>query len=531
MPDASTMLPQLIGRRAAEDPDRVFIEEVDGGALTYGELHTSALRWAGAYRRAGVRHGDRVLTMLPLNLVFYCSTIGLAWVGGIEAPINTDYRGPLLLHAVRTAEPTVIVTHADNLPHLTALAEELGELDPLIVVLGATDAPAVPGGRVVTVDDFLDGAEPPADLEGPQPWDVASIMYTSGTTGPSKGVLMPWGQLYQIATKPYPFDDFTPDDAYYLPSVTYHMSAKGCAFTMALVNGRLVIRERFSLRGFFPEVEKYRCTIANMIGAAAQVLHSAAQGPDDASTPLRYVMMSPVLGDVERFMSRFGLTVTTAYGMTETGPVIRSAAGTVSDRTYRTCGQLTPGYEVKVVDDHDREVAPGQTGELIVRAHEPWVLNLGYFGMPAESMTAWRNGWFHTGDGFTLDEEGNFYFVDRLKDSIRRRGENISSFEVEAMVNSHADVMESAAVAVPSELGEDDVKIVVVRQEGSGLTEPVLIAHCAELMPRFMVPRYVEFVERLPKTPTARTQKATLRAEGITPGTWCRDQHEAGARV
>ena len=183
---------------------------------------------------------------------------------------------------------------------------------------------------------------------------------------------------------------------------------------------------------------------------------------------------------------------------------------------------------MRLVDEHDYEVPEGQIGELIVRSDEPWKLNQGYFGIAAESMDAWRNGWFHTGDALRRDDDGNFYFVDRLKDSIRRRGENISSFEVEAIVNGHPDIAESAAIAVPSELGEDDVKIVVVRRPETDLSAPDLTDYLVPIMPRFMIPRYVEFVDQLPKTPTDRVQKALFRSAGVTPQTW--DRTNAAAK-
>jgi crotonobetaine/carnitine-CoA ligase len=514
------LLPQLIAHRAQECPDRIYIQHVDGATLTFGQLHDAALRWAAAYLSAGVQCGDRVLTMLPLNLDFYSSALGLAWLLGVEAPVNTEYRGPLLLHALRSAQPHVIVAHEQFVDRFEEVADEW-DSRPLLVVVGAHEPPQRSRYPVVTADSFLARADPVLDLDGPNIWDIASIMYTSGTTGPSKGVIMPWGQMYEIATRVYPIDDFNENDCYYLPSVTYHMSAKGVAYTMALLKGRLVIRDRFSMKSFFADVARYRCTLANLLGAGAQLLYSADSHSDDAASPLRYVLMSPVLADVEGFMKRFDLVVTTGYGMTEIGPVI---GGTVSNHNHRSCGRQMPGYQVRLVDEHDHEVPEGQVGELIVRSNEPWKLSQGYFGLPDESMKAWRNGWFHTGDAFRKDTKGDFYFVDRIKDSIRRRGENISSFEVESIVNSHTDIAESAAVAVPSELGEDDVKIVAVRKADSDLTEPALIEYLTPVMPRHMIPRYVEFVDALPKTPTDRIQKGALRAEGITHRTWDRDQ-------
>jgi len=503
------MLPQLIRSRAQECPDRIFIRRAEGGELTYGQLHDSTMRWAASYRQAGLLPGDPVLTMLPLDLDFYCSAIGLAWILGVEVPVNIEYRKQLLLHTIRSAQPKIIVAQAKFVERFEEIAAELDRL-PLLVVVGAIESQCHTRYPTVAMEEFLRGATGLEDLTGPQPWDVASIMYTSGTTGPSKGVIMPWGQLYEIATRGVRMPEFNENDCYYLPSVTYHMAAKGVAYTMALVNGQLVIRDRFSVSSFLADVAMHRCTLASMFGAAAQLLNATDRTPDDASTPLRHVM------------KRFALEVTTGYGMTEIGPVIGATTGEISNANYRSCGRLADGYQARLVDENDCEVPAGEVGELMIRSDHPWTLNLGYVGLPDESMRAWRNGWFHTGDVFRVDADGNYYFVDRVKDAIRRRGENISSFEVEAIVNSHPDVVESAAVAVPSKLGEDDVKVVVVRRAGSDMAELDLIGFLIPVMPRFMIPRYVEFVDTLPKTPTDRVQKVLLRNAGVTTRTWDR---------
>jgi carnitine-CoA ligase len=253
--------------------------------------------------------------------------------------------------------------------------------------------------------------------------------------------------------------------------------------------------------------------------------------PGDADTPLRHVMMGPLVPQVDDFKRRFGVDVGTGYGMTEIGAPFASDGYELANSS--SCGKLRSGwagYEVRVVDEHDEIVPTGEVGELVVRTREPWVINRGYHGMPEATAAAWRNGWFHTGDGFRIDGDGNYYFVDRLKDAIRRRGENISSFEVEALVSQHPDVIESAAVAVPSEYLEDEVKICVVLREGSTVTHDELITFLVPKMPKFMVPRYVEFVDALPKTEaTMRTQKIKLRAEPLNERTW--DREAAGIKV
>jgi crotonobetaine/carnitine-CoA ligase len=253
--------------------------------------------------------------------------------------------------------------------------------------------------------------------------------------------------------------------------------------------------------------------------------------PDDADNDVRSMAMGPVIPEVEEFKQRFGVeSHTTAFGMTEAGiPIV---AGWNPPNT-KTCGRPRPGrpgYEVRVVDENDEPVPVGEVGELIVRCSEPWCMNIGYWKMPEATAAAWRNGWYHTGDAFKVDDDGWMYFVDRIKDAIRRRGENISSFEVEAHVNEHPSVQESAAIGVPSELGEHDVKIHVVVKPGEDLSPEILIEFLAPRMPRFMVPRYVEIVAELPKTEaTFRTQKVKLRERAFTDATW--DRERAGIEL
>src|SRR5581483_2280771 len=239
----------------------------------------------------------------------------------------------------------------------------------------------------------------------------------------------------------------------------------------------------------------------------------------------------PLVPEVEECKRRFGVEVGTGYGMTEIGAPFVSDGYKLANAA--SCGKLWrgwAGYDVRIVDEHDQPVALDEVGELIVRTDEPWVLNAGYHGMPEATATAWRNGWFHTGDAFRCDADGNYYFVDRIKDAIRRRGENISSFEVEALVNQHAEVAECAAIGVPSEYSEDEVKVCVVLVPDSTLSEEALVLWLAPRMPKFMVPRYVELVDALPKTEaTFRTQKIALRAEALNDRTW--DREAAGITI
>jgi crotonobetaine/carnitine-CoA ligase len=290
------------------------------------------------------------------------------------------------------------------------------------------------------------------------------------------------------------------------------------------------VRERFSGTAFWDDVRRYRCTLTILAGSMQNFLWQQPARPDDCDNPLRHVIMLPVLPEHEQFARRFGIEILTGYNMTEISTPLLFNSG-VAD--WRSCGRVRqgyPGYDVRVVDSDDRPLGPGQLGELAVRTSEPWTLNLGYFGMPEATAAAWRHGWFHTGDAFTYDTDGRYYFVDRLSDALRRRGENISSFEVESLVNEHPDVVESAAVAVPSPWGEDDVKVVVVTVAGVDLDPADLVRFLIPRMPRFMVPRYVEVVDELPKTDaTQRVRKVELRRDALNDRTW--DREAAGIEL
>ena len=456
------VLPHLLAARAADHPDRTFLQEVDGRSETYGGLHRYVLTWADAYRRLGVGPGDRVAVMLPTGIDAVSAWLGLAWLRALEVPVNTAYVGRMLRYLLEHSGSKLLVTTAAYLDRLDDVAAELTRLTT--VVVADEDEPSGPPFRVVGRREFLAGASPAEGLEGPAPADIATVMYTSGTTGPSKGVLMPWAQLHATASASIFTGDFGPEDAYYLPFPLFHISGKGPIYTFALVGGRVVMRPSFNTAAFWDDIRRYRCTTTLLLGAMANFIHRQPPRPDDAATPLHTVVMVPLIPELDDFRRRFGVRVSTAFNMTEVSVPLHSDGWTLAD--LESCGKLRPGYEVRVVDEDDEDVGPGRVGELIVRADEPWTLMAGYLDMPEATTAAWRNLWLHTGDAFRYDDEGNYYFLDRISDTIRRRGENISSAEVEAVVNEHPAVLESAAVAVPSEWGEDEVKVVVVARPG-----------------------------------------------------------------
>jgi crotonobetaine/carnitine-CoA ligase len=523
--DRTLVLPQLLAGLAEREPDVVAMQDVDGRSETRRELHDANLTWADAFRRLGVEPGEHVVTMLPNSFEAYHAWLGLSWLGATEVPTNTMYRGRMLRYLVEDSGAEVLVISARYLPQLREVAGELTRLR-LIAVPDADDDADLADlpCPVVTRDRFFAGAQPRDDLTGPDYWDVAAVIYTSGTTGPSKGVLMPWGTLYAIIDN-LPDDFVCPGEGFYTTFPAFHMSGKYMMYQAAQRLARMVIREQFSVQHFWDDVRRFDIDTAVLLGAMAPFLLQAPERPDDADTPLHKVGLVPLPRGVDEFRRRFGVKVSTSYGMTEVGmPFVSDGFDLANDTS---CGRPRAGwagYEVQLVDEHDQPVPADVPGELVVRTREPWVINRGYLGRPEATAAAWRNGWFHTGDAFVHDAEGNYYFFDRMKDAIRRRGENISSFEVEALVNEHPDVVESAAIGVPSEYTEDEVMVCVLRVDGSSLTESELIEFLEPRMPRFMVPRYVRFVDALPKTEgTMRTRKFELRAAGLDGRTWDRE--------
>ena len=520
------VLPRLVRRLAQTDPARPFLRDVRGARATVGDVDRDARAWSAALRSCGVGRSSHVVTMLESSVQSFAAWLGIAWAGAVEVPINVDLFGRVLEHQLAVAQPRVIVVAARVLEGVCAAATDLEGVERIVVVGRPAAVPVLWQGRVVEVDEFLQGhdLDVEASWDGPARHDIASIMYTSGTTGPSKGVLMPWAQLHAAAhlTARMVARGPVPHKVLYVNGPPNHVQAKGAVAAMALVGGEVLLRHAFSTSRFWDEVAEHGVTDTSLVGAMAAFLMSQPGSPQDEATTLSNVLMAPLGPTATEFSERFRVQAWSAYNMTEISvPLVlddwRAGMGP-------SCGRLRDGYpyyEARIVDEFDHEVPDGEVGELIVRTGVPWTLNAGYLNMPEATAEAWRNGWFHTGDAFKRDGEGYFHFVDRLKDTIRRRGENISSFEVEAEVLAHEQVAECAAIAVPSEFAEDEIKIVVVAHVGQVLTAEDLVSFLSSRVPRHMVPRYVEFVDDLPKTPTLRVQKALLsRSVSARDGVW-----------
>ncbi|MCP4577718.1 MAG: ATP-dependent acyl-CoA ligase, partial [Deltaproteobacteria bacterium] len=350
------------------------------------------------------------------------------------------------------------------------------------------------------------------------------IIYTSGTTGPPKGALISQFN-YVNSGRVWAEDiiDFREDDIFFTTLPLFHANAQMFTTMGALYSGRpFVLRERFSASGFFDEIRQYGATIFNYIGGMLTMLMKQAEREDDAQNPARATFGGAAPREIWRdFEKRFNTTIIEGFGLTESGGVC--LCNPPHDITVGSIGKPMTFCDVAIRDENNQEVPIGESGEIVVRQTTPHSMFSGYYKQPDKTDEAWEGGWFHSGDRGYEDENGYFFFMDRIKDCIRRRGENISSFEIEKIVNSHPNVLESAAVAVPSELGEDEVKIYVILKQSEQMAPEELIAFCEERMAYFMVPRYIEFITAFPKTATERTQKFELRKIGIG-NAWDREQ-------
>jgi crotonobetaine/carnitine-CoA ligase len=514
------VLRPLLERRAAETPDKVFLRFADGGEWTYRQTLDIARRTASGLRVLGVKQGEHVLSWLPNGPDAIRVWFGLNLLGAVYVPINLAYKGRLLAHVVENSDARLIVGHAELLPRLADI--DRAQLRRAAVLGGAA---TVPGLEIHPAAALAPTAIDALALERPiAPWDTQTIIYTSGTTGPSKGVLSSYLQLYTMGTSSFPF--IGADDRYLVNLPLFHVGGTAPVYTMLARGGSLAIVESFDTTSFWRVVRETKTTVVVLLGVMAPFLIKQPPGPQDRDHGLRAAIMVPLSEDTEAFSRRFGCDIYTVFNMTEVSAPLVSGRNPTA---LGSAGRPRDGVEVRIVDDNDCEVAPGETGELIVRTDRPWAMNHGYYKNPEATARAWRNGWFHTGDAFRVDANGDYFFVDRMKDAIRRRGENISSFEVETEVCAHPAVKEAAAVAVASELSEDEVLVAVSLAEGAALDPAELIHFLIPRMAHFMVPRYVRIVPELPKTPTQKVQKHLLRSAGVTADTF--DREAAGIKV
>ena len=511
-----SVLAPLLDHWAAATPERVFALFEDGEQWTWAQTRAKVLATAQALRQLGVRQGDPVSVWLPNGKTMFLVWFAANYLGALYCPINTSFRGNLLAHVIRNAGARLLVCHGTLLERLHTI--ELAQLQTIVTV--GDHAAAAPPGRTLLPASALEGD---AAALGPtptvQPWDTHGIIYTSGTTGPSKGVLVSYLQLYASGVLSYGY--MGPDDRILVNLPMFHVGGTNSIFTALVRGASFYLVDGFDSRSFWTQIRKYHCTTTSgLIGAMTEFLSKAAPAEGERDNPLGIVTLGPVTPQTVLLAERYGFSYLTGFNMTEVSvPLVAD----LNTRAFGSCGKPRAGVECRLVDENDQQVPDGTLGELILRCDLPWAITSGYNAMPEATAKAWRNGWFHTGDLFRKDGAGNYFYMDRAKDAIRRRGENISSIEVEREVLAHPSVLEVGAIAATNPGGEDEVLVVLATKPGATLDPAELLQFLIPRMAHFMVPRYVRVMPSLPKTATNKIQKAELRREGVTPDTWDRD--------
>jgi crotonobetaine/carnitine-CoA ligase len=499
---------------------------------SYAELDTLSNRIANGLLAAGLRSGDTLLVMLGDGVEIIATWLACAKTGIIDVPVNTANRGDILAHIATDCGAKAAVIDAGFADRFEALGERLRAIGTYYVVDTAGKSEgvgALAGKAAKAFASLLHGSE--FEAEPPAERNTMSIMYTSGTTGGSKGVMVTHAHAFEYGVSCGGTLEVGEQDNYYTAGLPlFHVAGRwGVVFASAILGATAIVPRQFSVRNFWAEVEAHRVTAAFLLGVMANFLQRQPEDARDADNPLRKVLMCPLLPDGESFARRFDVQVATAYGSTEVGAPIVMPLCTPFKHKELVGKARSDKFEVIIADENDNRVAPGVLGEILVRPREPWIAMQGYWNAPAKTAAMWRNLWLHSGDAGRYDEDGNLYFVDRIQDTIRRRGENISSMEVEGIIGQHPAIAECAVFPVASEHTESEVMVAIVLKEGVE-EDPVSIIRFAEKrMAYFMVPRYIDFVSVLPKTPTGKVQKNVLRATGRSGSTW--DREAAGVKV
>lgn len=507
-------LPSILRERARTHPTGVFIDSRHQQLqLTYAETLQAAERIAANLVELGGRPGDRVLVMGANSAEHLLTWFGAALAGMVHVPINTAYSGNFLEHQIAVSRPRFAVVDADLLKRFESSAAA-AHIQGWFVLGDAPMAPPSGSGSVAPFANLQRRRK--AALPAVSPRDLCAIFFTSGTTGASKGVMMPQSQVAFFAQECVSMTRLSDTDVYMGVGPLFHGNTAFLAAIPALVAGaRFALYDRFSASHWSGWVAESGATVTNLVGVMMDFVWRQPPEDGDARNRLRCVRAAPTAWSfVDAFKARFGIeAVLEAYGLTETSSVTLTPYD--ADRPPGSCGLLADeAFEARLVDpETDLDVAPGAVGELVVRPRLPWTTTIGYYGMPEATAVMFRNLWLHTGDGLRRDEEGWFYFVDRLKDAIRRRGENISSYEIEQALLAHEDVEEVAVIGIPAdqEAGEDEVMAYIVVARGAHVDPEELWRWSQSQVPAFAVPRYVRVVEELPKTPSHKVRKTVLR--------------------
>jgi crotonobetaine/carnitine-CoA ligase len=518
-------LPALLEHQKRTRGERTFLQWThDGRPVSYAEAHEIVSRLAASFRDAGIASGDRVVLYMNNSLTHVWCWLALSAIGAVDAPISPVYFGALLAHQIRFVRPRVIIVDAALLARLDEVRRTIDPDGAVRILVNREDDPGslAPPGASLGLGDG--GAFPVAPVD---PRSPATILYTSGTTGPSKGVRLPHAQMCFYSEQTVQLHRIAADDIYMAPFPLFHASARIHGVGAALVAGSAcVLYDKFSARLFAERAAKSRATVTHFLGSMMTRIMDQPDDGHDAGSRLRSVMALPIPDSQKAaFCARFGVeNLCEVIGMTEAAWPVMSPYG--EPRPKGAAGlAVADWYEVRVVDpETDFERPVGEVGELVIRPKQPWLIFAEYENAPEKTVESFRNLWFHTGDMVRKDREGWFYFVDRLKDSIRRGGENIASYDVEQALLDFPGVADAAVVAHRMETEEQDeeIRAFLIFEPGRAFDAPALIRHLEQRLPRHCIPRYFQCLAELPMTSSGKVQKAALRAMPIDATTFQR---------
>ena len=523
---------RILAHAAACMGEKPLIIDVAGESISYREMDERAHGIAHGLAALGIEHQDRVLFMMPDGIDLAALFCGLARRGAVEVPINLAYRGSFLSRIINDSGASTLVIDTQYLDRLEAVIDEIQVLKRCIIYPAIpTTLPAKIAARFELLEFSRLSSEKDSPFEGgPAYNEMIGIMYTSGTTGTSKGVMVSHAHAYRYGNNVAGNHGVTQTDSYYTAGLPlFHIAGQwGVVYASMMRGATVILRRGYRNDYFWADIAEHNATVVFMLGAIANFIWQQAPSDDDCATPLKKVGMYPVIPEHEAFAKRFGVQIASGYGSTENPGPCRHPLGEKFP-SNQCVGAIKDTVDCKILDENDVECAPGVVGEICVRSHNSWEIMMGYWNQPEATTKAFRNLWYHSGDAGFIDEQGRLYFVDRVTDSMRRRGENISSMEVEDIVNQHAGVLECAVFPVWADESEQEVMVTITPQPGTELDHEDIIRFCNQRMPYFMVPRYIDVVAAIPKTPTGKIQKYALRETGITATTW--DRVAAGVKL